>query len=308
MPTHVVTALHLNLRSAPDPTKKNVIAVLSQGTPVDKIRDSSLAGWLEVETVVAGTTLRGHLNGSFLGAVGTAFPSARAEGGKVPAADLGSKATEMRSVTGSRAHSIGEAGKPGRPSTHASGKVAGILRILDWLDVGKPSHLRWAGGGGKTFCNIYVYDVCDTAGVYIPRVWWTSKAIVDLMSGKTVVARHGATVEEMRANFIFNWLGEHGDDFGWKRVFDLDVLQSEANAGRMAIICAQRKNMESPGHIQIIAPEHGAHAARRSSDGKVTQPLQSNAGATNFTYGLLNASWWQGSQFKQFGFWTNDVA
>src|SRR5262245_34940330 len=123
MPTHVVTALHLNLRSDADPAKKNVIAVLPQGTPVDKIGDSNLAGWFEVETVLAGTKLRGHVNGNYLGPPGTQFPTARATGAKLPIADLGSKATEMRSVTGSRAYSIGEPGKPGKPSTHAMGKV-----------------------------------------------------------------------------------------------------------------------------------------------------------------------------------------
>ena len=306
MPTHIVTALHLNLRSEPDPTKRNVIAVLPQGTAVDKIANSGVAGWFEVDAVVAGTTLRGHVNKSLLGPVGTTFPSGHTTAGKVPAADLGSKSSEKRSVTGTRAYSIGEAGKPGKPSTHSSGKMAGILRILDWLDVGKSSHLRWQGGGGKTFCNIYVYDVCDTAGAYIPRVWWTSKAITDLLAGNTVSAKYGETVLEMRANYIFNWLVEYGADFGWKRVFDVDTLQTEANSGRLAIICAQRTDMEKPGHIQIIAPEHGTHAAKRSA-GKVTQPLQSNAGSTNFTYGFLGSSWWQGATFKQFGFWTNDA-
>ncbi len=307
MPTHVVTALHLNLRSAPDPTKRNVIAVLPQGTGVDKIANSSLTGWFEVDAVVAGTKLRGHVNSAHLGPAGTIFPTAHTTTGKLPLADLGSRTTEKRSVTGARAYSIGESGKPGKPSTHTSGKVAGIVRIIDWLDVGKSSHLRWQGGGGKTFCNVYVYDVCDTAGAYIPRVWWKSKAIIDLLAGKTVTAKYGDTVEEMRANYIFNWLLEYGPDFGWTRVFDTDTLQLHANAGRMAIICAQRTNMEKPGHIQVIAPENGSHSAKRSG-GKVTQPLQSNAGSTNFTYGFLGSNWWQAAQFKQFGFWTSDVA
>ena len=307
MPTHVVTALHLNLRSAPDPQKKNVIAVLPQGSLVDKVSNSGVAGWFEVDTVVAGATLRGHLNSSHLGPIGTSFPSASVSSGKLPAADLGSKLTEKRSVVGSRAYSIQEAGKPGKPSTHASGNAAGIVRIIDWLDVGKPGHLRWQGGGGKTFCNVYTYDASIMAGCYLPRVWWTSKAITDLRAGKTVEAKYGATVQEMRANYIFNWLLEYGADFGWQRVFDVDALQSQANAGRMAIICAQRTDMEKPGHIQVVPPENGANKAKRNASGKVLQPLQSNAGASNFTYGFLGSSWWQGASFKQFGFWTSDV-
>jgi hypothetical protein len=306
MPTHVVTALHLNLRSAPDPTKKNVVAVLAQGTPIDWIANSSLAGWFEVDAVVGGTTLRGHVNSAHLGPPGTPFPTAHIAAGKLPPADLGSKATETRAAKGTRAYSIGETAKPGRPSTHALGNAAGILHIIDWLDVGNSAHLRWQGAGGKTFCNVYVYDVCDTAGVYIPRVWWNSKAISDLEAGKTVAAKYGSTVLEMRANYIFNWLVDYGADFGWTRVFDADTLQSDVNSGRVGIICAQRNDMEKPGHIQIIAPEHAGRAAKRIG-GKVTQPLQSNAGATNFTYGFLGSNWWQASSFKQFGFWSNDV-
>lgn len=306
MPSFVVVALHLNLRTEADPTKRNVIATLPQGTLVEKVGGSGLAGWIEVETTVAGNRIRGFLNSAHLGPAGTSFPMAHSVGGALPAADLGSKPSEKRSVTGTRAYSIGEPGKPGKPSSHPAGKVAGILRIIDWLDVGKSSHLRWQGGGGKTYCNIYVYDVCDTAGVYIPRVWWKSRAITDLLAGKTVVAKYGETVDEMRANYIFNWLVEYGDDFGWERVFDVDALQTQANAGRIGMICAQRADMEKPGHIQIIAPEHGDQAAKRVG-GKVTQPLQSNAGATNFTYGFLGSTWWQGAQFKQHGFWVHDV-
>jgi hypothetical protein len=307
MASHVVIALHLNLRSAPDPTKKNVLAVLPQGSLIDKVANSPVSGWFEVDAVVAGVTLRGHLNSNHLGPLGSVFPSARVTGGSLPAADLGSKSTERRSVTGSRAYSIQEAGKPGRPSAHPGGAAAGIVAIIDWMNVGSAAHLRWQGSGGKTFCNIYTYDVCDTAGCYIPRVWWTSKAITDLQAGAVVEAKYGATVTEMRANYIFNWLLEHGGDFGWQRLFDVDALQASANAGQLAIICAQRTDMEKPGHIQVVAPENGGHLAKRNTAGMVVEPLQSNAGSTNFTYGSLGPKWWQAAKFKQFGFWVADV-
>lgn len=115
MPTHVVTALHLNLRSEANPNKKNVITVLPQGTLIDKIGGSELAGWFEIEVAVAGAKLHGYVNSRFLGPVGTTFPTAHTVGDRLPAADLGSRATEKRSTAGTRAYSIGEAGKPGRP-------------------------------------------------------------------------------------------------------------------------------------------------------------------------------------------------
>ncbi len=212
----------------------------------------------------------------------------------------------MRSAKGSQAYAIGEPGRPGKPSSHASGKAAGIVAIIDWLDVGKPTHLRWQGGGGKTFCNVYAYDVCNIAGVYLPRVWWKPSAIVKLLAGHTVSAKYGDTVNEMRANYLFDWLVDYGRDFGWSRTFDVNSLQGEVNSGRIGIICAQRKDMEKPGHIQVVAPEHGEKRAKRSGL-KVAQPLQSQAGAKNFSYGFLASNWWQGSSFRQFGFWTAEV-
>jgi hypothetical protein len=302
MSAHVVTAMQLNLRSAPNPKQKNIIAVLAQGTEVTKINNSPVANWWEIDVEIAGTTVRGFVNSKHLGPVDTAFPTAAATAGRLPPADLGSRPTETRSVTGARAYSIGETGKPGRASIHPAGKTAGIIKIIDWLDVGNSSYLRWQGTGGKTFCNVYVYDVCDTAGCYLPRVWWKSSAIASLLAGNSVSAKYGKTVEEMRANYIFNWLVEYGEDFGWKRVFTANDLQSAVNSGDIGIICAQRTDMERPGHIQIIAPEHGVYEANRAK-GKVTQPLQSNAGASNFTYGFLGSNWWLGSKFRQFGFW-----
>lgn len=306
MAIHVVTALQLNLRSAPDPTKKNRIAVLPQGTEVTEVAASAVAGWWEVSVNLAGSVINGFVNSSHLGPLGTVFPKASASAGKLPPADLGSRPTEKRSVTGARAYSIGEPGKPGVPSTHAVGKASGIRAIIDWLGVGISTHMRWVGAGGKTFCNVYVYDVCNTAGCYLPRVWWKSSTIAKLLAGNAVEAKYGKTVEEMRANYIFNWLVEYGADFGWSRAYSADDLQSQVNSGKIGIICAQRTDMEKPGHIQIIAPESGGSIAKRVG-GKVTQPLQSNAGATNFNYGFLGNNWWQGSKFRDFGFWVCDA-
>ena len=306
MATHVVTALQLNLRSTPDPTKNNKITVLAQGTKVTRIADASLAGWWEISVTLAGLPLRGYVNSGYLGPLGTSFPSGTVTAGKLPAADLGSKSSATRSYAGAWAFSIGESGKPGKASAHPSGPVKGILKIIDWLDVADGGHKRWKPNV-YTYCNIYVYDVCSIAGCYIPRVWWTSKAIDDLKAGKTVEAKYADTVNEMAANYLFNWLVEHGEAFGWSRVFDPDALQSAANGGSIAIICAQRTELNRPGHIQIVAPEHGDHAAKRVG-GKVTQPLQSQAGASNFSYGFLGSNWWQGAAFRDFGFWINTPA
>jgi hypothetical protein len=304
MSDHVVKSLGLNVRSAADPEKNNVIAVLPQGHPVTKLGNASRPGWFQIKTKVSGVEIVGFLNGDFLAPANTTFPSETTTSGKLPKADLGTSSHAKRTHAGSRAHAIGESGQPGLPSTHSSGRAAGILRVIDWLDVGKPQHKRWQPGGGATFCNIYVYDTCRLAGGYLPRVWWTPTALQMLNAGQPVAVKYGETVTELAANYIFEWLKQHGPEFGWKRLFSPDDLQTDVNAGRLGIICAQRTNMNSPGHIQMVAPEHGNRKAKRVG-AKVTQPLQSNAGSTNFTYGHLGSNWWQGTSFKDFGFWTN---
>lgn len=306
MATHVVTALQLNLRSTPTSSGSNKKAVLPQGTPVTKRADAG-DGWWEVDAVLAGAVLNGFVKASYLGPATTNFPTSSTQQGGLPRADLGTSSDARRSKRGGWAYGIGEPGRPGKASTHTDGKAAGIRAVIDWLDVGKSSHLRWWPGSNVTYCNIYVYDVCTIAGGYIPRLWWTSSAIRDLALGRPVEAKYGVTVNEMAANYIFNWLEEFGEEFGWKRVFDLDTLQNDANAGRLGIICAQRTAMNRPGHIQIIPPEHGANVAKRDSAGKVTLPLQSQAGASNFKYGYLGQSkWWTSAQFREFGFWSAD--
>jgi len=300
MASLVVTALQLNLRSGPKATAPR-IAVLAQGTELTKVADAP-GGWMQVDANIQGQAVRGFVNSNFV-ALETPgmFPTVTAAAGTIPPADLGQSPSATRTSTSSRASAIGEPGRPAPAASHPNGRVAGILAVIDWLDVGDNSHLRWQPKGGTTFCNVYSYDVCNIAGIYLPRVWWTHDALVKLQAGQQVPVKYAQTVDEIRANQIYDWLVQFGGGFGWQRVFDPDPLQTQVNSGMIGIICAQRVDINRPGHIQIIAPEHGDKQAKRSG-GKVTQPLQSNAGATTFTYGFLGSSWWRSSQFREFGF------
>jgi len=42
------------------------------------------------------------------------------------------------------------------------------------------------------------------------------------------------------------------------------------------------------------------------SGGAVVLPLQSQAGATNFSYGTGTRAWWTGTEFRTFSFWIHD--
>lgn len=74
---------------------------------------------------------------------------------------------------------------------------ADLARFVDWLAVDKGSHTRYQPWAGLTFCNIYCHDYCHLAGVYLPRVWWTSPAIVALSQGQTVKPLIESTIVEV---------------------------------------------------------------------------------------------------------------
>jgi hypothetical protein len=52
-----------------------------------------------------------------------------------------------------------------------------------------------------------------------------------------------------------------------------------------------------------VVPESGELHARRDSAGRITAPLQSQAGASNFRYGNGRSDWWRDEQFAEFAFW-----
>jgi len=293
-----VAAEALNLRAAPSP-QADRLAVLSQGSRVTRLAPAA-GDWWKVQVELHGTAVDGFVNSKFLSV-------APAPGEILSASQIGpvhlqqNRADVRRDRDGGRAFPIGEPNRPEPLSGDAAARRAALLRIIDWLEVERGE--RWLANGATTYCNIYAYDVCYLAGAYLPRVWWTPNALMRLAAGKPVPVAYGNTVRELNANALTDWLEDHGPSFGWQRTFEIDALQLAANQGRLAIIVAQRGDLNRPGHIQLVAPEHTAHSARRAN-GKVVQPLQSQAGVSNFRYGFLGSGrWWTGSEYRKHGFW-----
>jgi hypothetical protein len=180
---------------------------------------------------------------------------------------------------------------------------AELAKIVDYLAVDRPSHLRYQPRAGITFCNIYAHDYCTLAGVYLPRVWWTPDSIERLAQGGQVEPLLGKTIDEQRANDLFRWLNAFGARFGWRQTGTLTKLQTEVNVGAVGVIVARRKIEGRSGHIVLVVPETGEERARRDAAGEVIAPLQSQAGSSNFRYGTGVANWWRGEQFADSAFW-----
>ena len=303
----------LRLRREPvisDPPQANVIAHLPDGQPVRALTGRVVKGFIEVETSLSGALLRGFASSKFLVADATRAPlEVIAPAAAPPTQGIVAVTMPRRPGTVTRrrdlanAHSLNESGQPGRGGQTTLELRAEIDAIASWLAVERASHRRYQPRSGLTFCNIYAHDFCRLAGVYLPRVWWSSQALLALDRGETVEPRLGDTIDEVRANDLFRWLRDFGPGFGWRRTGTLSKLQDEANQGAIGLIVARRKEDGRSGHIVVVLPEGDALRARRNAAGEVVAPVQSQAGATNFERSLGRAGWWNGEQFAESAFW-----
>ena len=296
--SHRVNTEGLNLRDKPDGIKR---AVLRRGDVVEKIRDAAKAGWWEVDAVIGGHKVRGLVAAKYLEPEAAHQPPAPAPGIREAMLPENRPSVTRDSRDAGWAYPLGEPGQPRRKGGSGADKAKALADIVKWLGVDKRK--RYEPAGPTTYCNIYAFDYCYLGGAYLPRVWWTSKSIEKLAGGEEVAVALGRTVVEMRANDLFNWLEDYGDDFGWERTFDLDALQRAANDGKVAIICARRTDLNRPGHICAVVPEKGTNKAQRDASGKTTIPLQSQAGVTCYQYACKAPMWWQNAKYGAFGYW-----
>ena len=311
-----VTSNTLNLRSEPkipagNPSA-NRIAALPNGHLVSLVSGSRGDKWFEVETSLNGANLRGFVASDFLELVTT---KAKTIAVMVPFAvkpQSGIAAVFMPQGSGMITKRTGLAGpfslnEPDQPSRSKNAEPSvlreEIIKIIDWLNVERLTHRRYQPVAGKTFCNIYAHDFCHLAGVYLPRAWWTQKAIEKLARNEIVQPLLNSTIEEIRANGIFAWLRDFGDRFGWRQTGDLTKLQNAVNLGGIGLIIAKRVEDGRSGHITMIVPEMDKTKAKRNNDGEVTAPLQSQAGTVNFNCRTGIKDWWLDAKFNDHAFW-----
>jgi hypothetical protein len=301
----MVTATALNLRVAPTTQGNDPVATLPQGKIVN-VLGTSAPGWLRVRCELDGGDVIGHVSAKHLAApTADAHDIAALEMPAVPPVHLReNNVASKRAATAGRAFPLGEPQRPGRrPGVDVPARCEDLRLIGDWLAV--PASARYRRDT-VTYCNVYAADCCYLADVYLPRVWWTDKALAAIFKGTVPAVAYGQTVREMRADDLHQWLIEYGPQFGWRRVFDTSALQAAANGGGIGLICADRDAAGKPGHITVVVPEDGTHQAQRDADGNVTQPLQTQAGAQNFRYGSAGANWWRSQQFRSFVFFAHD--
>lgn len=299
----LTTATLLNFRRTPKIISTNIIAKLVQHTFVEKIEEYS-KDWWKVNVAYSGKQLEGYVHSSYLKKVNQQVEETKPEkvDFKIPEVHLKSINNKATRNNQRWAFCLEENDMPFRNAGSISSKTNSIHKIIDYLNVEKS--LRYAPKTTSTYCNIYAYDYCYLCKVFLPRVWWSSKALLDLSKGEKIDAVYAKTVFEQNANSLLDWLQTFGKDFGWQRAFDLNEIQEAANKGKVVIVCAAHKNANSSGHITAVVPENTTHKSIRNALGNVIQPLQSQAGRANRKF--LNQNWWLSANYRDFGFWIHD--
>ena len=312
-PTHRVAAAALNLRSKPDTRPSSRIASLPQDTRVEQLGEAAAPGWVSVRTMLNGVLREGLVSARYLAPLpqgGAAFaiatevlidialPPARMTAG-------GPEITRLRD--GGRLYPLGEAGRPGVSASNPAAQVEQLLAIVAWLDCENPGHLRYQAKAGANHASTYVGDYCDLAGVYLPRVWWTGPALARIAQEQRVELAYDRTVRELSTNGLFDWLSDHGTDFGWHREVDLIMLQEAANAGEVCLIVAKSRDLDRAGHIVAVVPEHAGCRARRDKDGDVLRPAESHCAARNVRCATARTAWWLSAKYRDHAFWRHPL-
>src|SRR6476659_5153417 len=297
----------LNFRSEPDPSDPtNIIATLPVSQEVIKLSQTSFPDWWKVETTIDGIVKDGYMNRKFLRPAGS--QSDVETHSSVSAVHLPTTGKNVRRGSKAfQAYPLTENPPVKRlASASAPERVNAIRQLLDWFDV---EHSSRYTPDGNTYCNIYAYDYCYLTVAYLPRVWWTSQALIRLSAGETVPVIYAATgngsVTEKLANELNDWFKQWGTTFGWRRTLDLNEMQAASNEGRVCITVARAKSgfHHGHGHIVAVVPEDDNHHAVRSN-GQVIATVQSQAGATNRKYKVDH--WWNDGTYMDFGHWIHD--
>ncbi len=256
-----MSATQLTLRSAPVVADRTRVGVLNQGKEVQVLGPAGEPGWVRIRVSLSGLLREGVVAERYLKALppsrgAASVPATPAQAAALPAAHMQpDRADITRRRDGGRAYPLGEAGRPARAGGDAASLAASVSAIVDYLDVANPAHLRYRPAGGTTYCNIYATDLAYLCGVYLPRVWWTDRALLQLREGAQVAVEYGRTVRELNANSLYDWLEDFGPAFGWRREVELTALQAAANAGQVCVIVARRVDLNRPGHITAVVPE-----------------------------------------------------
>ena len=124
---------------------------------------------------------------------------------------------------------------------------------------------RYQPQAGKTFCNIFVWDVTAAMGCEIPH-WYNDV-------GEPVPVGRG---REMTANDMRDWLKKEGPTYGWEPCSSVGAVE-HASEGRPTV--AVWKNAGGTGHCAVVLPGGGLHIAQAGATCFFDRSIQAGFGS-----------------------------
>jgi hypothetical protein len=127
--------------------------------------------------------------------------------------------------------------------------AADYAKVIDQFQVMKSERYQ---PNADTFCNIFAWDVTRAMGAELPH--W----VLNSDQGKSAADADGKFAvpqelrEELDVKATVAWLGEHGNENGWRRV-DARGAQQAAEEGHPAVAVWENP-LGKHGHIAVIRP------------------------------------------------------
>ncbi len=139
-----------------------------------------------------------------------------------------------------------------------------LVQVAQQFDVERSP--RYQPSAGRTWCNIFLWDVTSALGAEVPH--W-----VDLL-GKPVSP--GPLARELSANATVGWLEQDGPAHGWTECDEAGARQA-AREGRPAVAVWANPVPSHSGHVAVVLPDADPYDAAQIAQ----------AGAVNFCGGPL---------------------
>lgn len=152
----------------------------------------------------------------------------------------------------------------GKRSSAAYNEVVNQFEVAD--------NPRYDNSDGRTWCNIYAWDVTSAMGCEIPH--YVNNATGAPMTQQEALSNPG-TYSEQNCGRHCDWLAEHGTKYGWREVSAEQAIQSAAS-GEPAVAITR-------GHIAMVAPnnagEEGVYISQAGASNKNHIPIRNGFGS-----------------------------
>lgn len=135
---------------------------------------------------------------------------------------------------------------------------------------------RYRPRDGKTYCNIFVWDVTRAMGCELPH-WITDDGRIALAN--TVGAKR------LDCNALNRWINEYGHLAGWNEVSQKEAMLS-AQSGQPSI--AIWENHVGNGHIAILIPPSTTSMLRFAQAGR----MRFDCGSKKEAFGAREPRYW----------------